>query len=549
MTSTFWSRFADRRISRRRALASACAVAAIAAVGSAACDDDGGAPSGEAPRSGGALRYGASVPFSYGLDPHLEQGGGLPVIARAYGYLFHIDPRDDSLILEHATRVEQPEPGVYVMRLGQRRFHASAPANGRTVVAEDAALSMSRYRDHPLVTSRFWHTKLLEGHGATDAATVLVRTSRPYAYSLHEMGHINAGAIVPAEAIGPFGDLRAGVSGSGPMRIAFSSDDLTRLERFDGYEPPSYVGAMEWHAFASDDEKGAAFRDRSVEVLAARDRREAFSFAGNDVKIVTEPSLSWTSIGWRVDRAPFDDERVRRAIDLAIDREALLRDAGGEGDATIGPVNANLANGYWSLPREELAAAQGGSLTSEARVAEARSLLEAANVADTAVELQVASVPELLDLAALVRDQMLPLGVDFKVMSLPLPAWFFNYRGGNFQATLISHAPYETPDASLRLYHTGGAEGIGNPFGFSAPAIDWLVEKSWAEEDREQRQSTLLEAQRLMIDARPMVHLFSGSAYTVAREYVRDSGLDLPGSLARYAYRQWLDLPVDGRSD
>ena len=87
------------------------------------------------------------------------------------------------------------------------------------------------------------------------------------------------------------------------------------------------------------------------------------------------------------------------------------------------------------------------------------------------------------------------------------------------------------------------------PFSGSVAPIDWLLERSWAEEEREQRRSTVLEVQRLMIEARPMVHLFSGSAYTVVREYVRDSGLDLPGSLARYAYRQWLDLPVDGRPD
>jgi peptide/nickel transport system substrate-binding protein len=266
------------------------------------------------------------------------------------------------------------------------------------------------------------------------------------------------------------------------------------------------------------------------------------------VQIVAEPSLSWTSIGWRVDRPPFNDERVRRAIDLAIDREALLREAAAEGDVA-GPVNPHLANGYWALPQEELAAAHGASLTAEARVAETRTLLESAGVGDVAVELQVAATPELLDLAALIRGQLLPLGIEFTIRSLSLPGWFFNYRGGNFHATLISHAPYETPDASLRLYHAGGAEGDGNAFGFSAPAIDWLVERSWAEEEREQRQSTVLEAQRLMIEARPMVHLFSGTGYSVAREYVRGSGLDLPGSLARYAYRQWLDLPVDGRSD
>jgi peptide/nickel transport system substrate-binding protein len=514
---------------------------------SAACDDDD--DGAEEPRTGGTLRYGSTVPLAYGLDPHLEQGGGLPAIARAYGYLFHVDPRDDVLILDHAASVEQPEPSVYVFRMGERVFHPSAPANGRAVAGEDAIMSMQRYRDHPLVTTKFWHTKLLGGHGATDPSTIVISTTRPYAYSLHEMGHINAGAIVPAESASVASDLRAGVSGSGPMMIAPGAAGITRLERFGGYHPNAYVDAMEWRVFADDEEKRAAFRDRSIDVLLARDRREALEFEADDVDVVTEPSLSWTSIGWRVDRPPFNDVRVRRAIDLAIDREALISAAAaGEGEIA-GPVNPHLAAGYWALPREELAAAQGATLSAEARLAEARMLLEGAGVRDAVIELQVADAPELLDLAALVREQVLPLGVNFATVPLPLPGWFFNYRGGNFHATLISHAPHETPDTSLRLYHSGGQEGAGNSFAFSDPAIDWLVERSWAEDEREQRQSTVHEVQRLMIEARPMAQLFSGSAYAVARDYVRDSGLDLPGSLGRYWYRQWLDVPAEEEAD
>ncbi len=551
VTPSFWTRVSRQRLSRRRALLSAAVAAGAASLlPIAACDGDEPDPTAELPRPGGTLRYGGSIPFSYGLDPHLEQGGGLPVIARTYGYLFHVDPRDDSLILDHADSVEQPEPGVYVIRLGERRFHQRAPGNGRAVTGDDAVLSMRRYRDHPLVTSKWWHAKLLAGEGASSPTTIVVRTTRPYVYSLHEMGQINGGAILPREAIESQLDLRAGASGSGPFQIAGgSSSTEARLERFEGYASTAHLDAMQWRVFDADQEKAAAFRDRSIDAIGVRDRREAFEFASNDVDIVAEPSLSWMSIGWRVDRPPFNDDRVRLAMDMAIERAALLSDAATSDGDVAGPVNAHLAGGFWSLPREELLAAQRDDLASDARIAEARRLLDAAGVRDATIELQVAAAPELLDLAALIREQVLRAGVDLTIRSLPLPGWFFNFRGGNFHATLINHTPYETPDAPLRLYHSQGAEGTGNVFGFSAPAIDWLVERSWAEEDRTQRQATVLEAQRRMIEARPMLHLFSGSAYTVAREYVRDSGLDLPGSLARYAYRQWLDLPVKGRPD
>jgi peptide/nickel transport system substrate-binding protein len=490
------------------------------------------------------------VPISYGLDPHLEQGGGLPVIARAYGYLFHVDSRDDSLILDHATSVEQPEPGVYVIQLGARRFHQSSPANGRAVTADDALLSMRRYRDHPLVTSKFWHTKMLGDHGASADGTILLRTARPYVYSLHEMGHINAGALLPREAVESQADIRSGVSGSGPMLIAAASTAAEpQLARFDGYEPPALVDAMRWRVFDAVDQAAAAFRDGAIDVWHAGDRGELAAFDSDGINAFTEPGLSWTSVGWRVDRPPFADERVRRAIDMAIDRQALLSDASSPEGDIVGPVNGHLANGYWSLTRDEIVRARGGDLASEERTSQARALLDAAGVGGATIEMQVAETPELLDLAALVRQQLLPFRIDVTVVSLPLAAWFFNLRAGNFHATLINHSPYETPDASLRLYHSQGQEGTGNPFAFMSPAIDWLVEKSWAEDDRAQRQSTVRDAQRLMIEARPMVHLFSGTSYAVTQSYVRDSGLDLPGSLARYHYRQWLDRPPETSAD
>ncbi len=554
MTRSYWSRFADARLSRRRALQSGAALAAGALswplVG---CTDEAHAPTDEGtPRSGGTVRFGTSLPLSYGLDPHLEQGSGLPIVAKLYGYTHHVDPRDDALILDHAASIEQAEPDVFVFRLGEHRFHDASPANGRTVNGDDVVYSMRRFRDHPLVVSDWWHTNMLIGEGAADPRTVIVRTKRPYAYSLHEMGQINAGAILPRESIDGQFDLRAGGGGSGPLRIdTAATPERARLPRYDEYAPqPAYVDAMEWRVFASDAEKVSAFRDLASDIVGCRDRREADELGSIDgTVIIEEPSLSWTSIGLRVDKPPFGDLRVRRAIDIALDRGAMIEIAATGGGQLAGPVNPHLGAGFWSLPATEILAAQGGDRTLDDRRTEARSLLAAAGAANATIKLQVAEVPELLDLARIVRDQLSAIGLTVDIESMPLINWFFSYRRGAFDATLISHPPYESPDSSLRLYHSGGGDGTGNPFGFKDLAIDALIERSWGETDRAARQEAVLRAQRQMIEARPLVHLFTGTAYTAARSYVRESGLELPGSLARYHYAQWLDLPAKGRPD
>lgn len=548
-SATPWLRIAAARISRRRALAAAGASAiAGGALAIAGCD------SGGDDRRGGTLRFGTSVPLGSGLDPQVQSGTGLAIVAKAYGYLFHVDPRDDTLVLDHAESVEQPDETTYVIRLrGDARFHDISPANGRSVNAADVAMSIARYRDNPLVVNKTWHTSVLDAAGPTDDRTLVVTTKRPNVYSLHALGDITAGAIFPRESIDGNIDATAGGPGSGPFAFAASAlPSRVRLERFSGYydaAPP--IDAMEWQIYADDAEPVVSLHDKFVDILACRDRRQFDAAAALSGDIVTsiQPSLSWLSLGMSTTTTPFADERVRRAADLAIDRAALITQATFSDGAIAGPVSRNLAGGFWALTEQEIAVAQGAPMPMAERVTEARRLLEAAGAVETPFALQVSDEPELLDVAAAVTADLRRAGFFPIVQPLPLLPWYVNYRSGNFAMTLISHLPYESTDTPMRLLHSAGPDATTNPFGIGDETIDRLVERSWGEADRNGRRDTILEVQRLALEARPLVHLFSGVSYAAAWNYVRDWRPELPGNLALYDTGMSLDLPVDGRPD
>jgi peptide/nickel transport system substrate-binding protein len=264
--------------------------------------------------------------------------------------------------------------------------------------------------------------------------------------------------------------------------------------------------------------------------------------------VVREPSLSSVALAFRVDRPPFVDIRVRRAIDLLLDRSALIEAAGYlAGEAVpVGVINPNLADGFWS-PVDGEGAAESTPVADT--TAEARSLLDAAGATALSFDLQVAQVPQLLDVASSIVAQLAAEGLAVTLRPMPILTWFQNSRRGDFTATLIQHAPYETPDGAMRWYHVNGPDGNGNPMGFNDAEISSAIERSWGERDRSARRELLLDAQQAAIDQHAMLHLFAGSGFTCVRDYVRDSGLDLPGSLSRYHYRQWLALPVEGRPD
>ncbi len=544
----YWSRITRGRISRRRALAGGVALGAAGAAASiVGCSGSEKKPSADdPPRAGGTLRTGTTLPLSSGLDPHLERGTGLAIFPRVYGYLLHVDSRDDTVIKDHAESIEQPDATTVIIRLrSDVKFQDIAPVNARAVTAEDAALSIARYRDNQTVTNRTWHTTILDKLEAIDARTLRVTTKRPYAYTLQALGDISSGAIIPRELIASQVSLAFSGVGSGPFRIERASlEDGARIVHNDGYfrAPIPYLDAMQWTVFNSGDEKLAAFSKRDIDAIPNSDAAEARALgdSSSDIKSTAQPSLAYLSVGFRCDVPPFNDLRVRGAIDLALDRDAMIRDLTfGEGEA-LGPVNPHLASGYWSLPASDVAAASASTTAIDDRRAGAKALLEAAGATNATFRLQVPGIPQLIDVATVVRDQIQRIGLRVTLEELDLLTWYSNLRAGKFEATLLSHFPYESPDIPTRYYHTAGPEGTRSPFSFSNGDIDRPLELSWGQTDRAERRATLLGAQGKMLYWRPMIQLFSGVGHSSAWSYVRNLHTELPGSLAQYNYEQWL---------
>ena len=398
----YWGKFLRRRTSRRRVLAAGAGVivAAPAVLACGTSGNRGSSASTPVPRRGGILRFGTSLPLSYGLDPQIEIGSGLEIFPRVYGYLLHIDPRDDSLITDHATSIEQPDETTTIVHLDPNvRFQDIAPVNARAVDAQDTARSIERYRDNPLVLNKTWHTKVLDRIEATDPAMLRITTRSPNVYSLSEIGGISGGAIIPRELIDGAVDLSTSGIGSGPFQIdSVARNGASRISAtlltFASPSPTSTQSSGRCSMTTTAawlPSTGAA-----VDIAPNRDGSEAQRLASKtaDISVLSQPSLAYLSLGLRVDWPPFSDPRVREAIDIGLDRSALIRDiALGEGQV-LGPVNPHIASGFWSLPDEEVTAAQGGGTPVAQRLATARAMLDQAGAGSSRILLQVAKVPQ-----------------------------------------------------------------------------------------------------------------------------------------------------------
>ena len=129
--------------------------------------------------------------------------------------------------------------------------------------------------------------------------------------------------------------------------------------------------------------------------------------------------------------------------------------------------------------------------------------------------------------------------MEVRIDELDELTWFANFRRGAFEATLITHPPYETPDLPMRLYHSGGINGAANPFGLQTLA-------------RCAHRALVAGVRPSGAAAHPVgcaaagdgdardAELFTSTGYVSTWDRVHDRGAELQGSLSQYNYAQWL---------
>jgi peptide/nickel transport system substrate-binding protein len=549
---SYWQRMANRRWARRTFLKGAAALAAGTA-GASMVGCGGGKEEGQAgeatrpaaeetPRPGGRLQFSIDVNF-ISIDPHLTVGSGMAIVDWIYSYLFHYSGTlPDVMLWDTAEAMERPDDLTYrfSLRRGVRTPPNSPLVPERELTSDDVLATIERVRDLPGSTGGVFIRQQVDSFTAPDPWTVVVKTKKPYAWTLDALGSPVGGCIIPRELIDAGTDLRTQGGGAGPFFLEHYRDgeiaSVTRNVNFWAVPRP-WIDGIDFRIIMDRAARRTAFLSRQVDMYYPATIREADEIESRNDHIVIqkEPALIYISLGMRADREPFKDPRVRRAIARGLNQQELIdKLAFGEGKPN-GPVAWSLD--FWALDQEEVKRLQPYDPQ------EARSLLQAAGYGDG---LKLPTVhPEgqgTTDQITVLLEQMKAIGVELELQPLPLTAWYFDrYQKGNFTFTVAPNLPYESPTVALRFFHSDGVQGDGNWHGFSDPEVDAAVEQADRTLDLDERAELVREAQRVIISKDPpMLHTFSGYDYTALWDYVKGMKPEMR-SLALYNKDFWLD--------
>jgi peptide/nickel transport system substrate-binding protein/oligopeptide transport system substrate-binding protein len=457
------------------------------------------------------------------LDPAaaVDYSSGV-ITSLIHSNLVRVD-RNGSIRPSLASEWEISDGGkVYRFDLNRFRF-----SNGEPVTAQDVVYSFRRLLSPEVLSPRWWILRDLEGavsyheggawNGrgaeAVDDSTLVLRLERPTAHFLSLLSMPAAGIVNPGHAEGTENYGR-NPCGSGPWQLGrWVEGERIRLVINPGF--PGGERSVEEIVYRFIPEamtRIAEFEVGNLDILripyAELDRWKS---AG--IKLERREELRVVYIGLNLDREPFSDVRVRRALNIAVDVESII--------AKILFGAARKAEGV--IPPVLGCAGDRGDIY-RYNPQKADSLLEAAGFPDGfEMEIWQRESPIGGRILESVQAFLGEAGVEVSLVTRDWSAFKQAVNQGTPDAFYLDwFADY--PDCEnfiAPLFHSENTGGAGNRTGYASERVDSLIELASRTLDGEIRAGLFAEAEDIIYRDAPWIFLWFPVIYEAVSPRVK----------------------------
>ena len=214
--------------------------------------------------------------------------------------------------------------------------------DGSAFDAADVAYSLSRIEDPELASPVSAVLGFIDRVEVVDPMTVKILLEAPHA-GLPILLLDYRVRVIP-EGSGP--TIEDNPIGTGPFKVeSFDPEGTTRLVANETYwEGRPLLDAIQFTAIPDSEARNQAMLAGQLD-LNTITRDQMASYADNPAfQVQSFPSGGWFGIVFRTDTAPFDNPLVRRALRIAVDRQAMMTLMVGETGGTVScdtPVRAD----------------------------------------------------------------------------------------------------------------------------------------------------------------------------------------------------------------
>lgn len=426
------------------------------------------------------------------LDPHSSNDApSSKVNVQIYDRLVEQD-ENMSVVPGLAESWEQPDSKTTIFHLRKGvKFH-----NGEELKASDVKFSLERMIKSPQTSHIVNSISNIE---VLDDYTVKVETKEPFGGLLSHLAHSTA-VILNEKAVKEAGDnYGQNPIGTGPYKfVSWQSGDRITLEA----NPDYYLGEtpiknLVFKPIVEVANRTIAVETKEVDIaydIEGMDREKLKN--DKNINFIEEPSLSMAYLGFNLQKAPFNDIRVRQAIAMAIDTDSIIatayNGAAKKANSIIGPkvFGYNKDAKMWKQDIEK-----------------AKELLaEAGYPNGFKTKIWLNDNPVRRDIAIILQDQLKQVGIDATIETLEWGAYLDGTSRGDHEMFLLGWVSV-TGDADYGMYALLSSScfgGAGNRCFYSNPKVDELLEKARTSTDVEERKALYGEIQEIVQEELPL---------------------------------------------
>jgi peptide/nickel transport system substrate-binding protein len=429
------------------------------------------------------------------LDPHVCTDSATEVINKnIYNNLVRFDT-GMKLVPDLATDWNLAKDGVtwtFIVRQGVT-FHDGTPFNAAAV-----KYSLERVLDPKTASPRRSVLSMIKSVQAVNDYTVKIVTDYPCGSFLYQLAHPVAAMVSPAAAAKWGTKFGLNPCGTGPIRLVRWSPseglEFAANERY--FEGAPKFKSLTYKIVPEDSTRALLLESGQIDVAFRLPVTEVQRLQGNKtIGLITTPTIMTMYVALNNQKGPLKDPNVRRALNLAVNRNSIVHDVV-NGMATV--ADSVIPPGVWGY-------ASIGAYPYNP--AEARQLLAKAGYPNGFEFTLWTPVGRYLmdkQMAEALQAQMAAVGVKMKIQTWDFQALMSEVKKGQFDSVLLgwSASSADADQAMFPVFESTQWPPNSNRALYKNLAVDKLLNDAKKEVKPSKRAAMYKQAQKqIMTDA------------------------------------------------
>jgi peptide/nickel transport system substrate-binding protein len=417
-------------------------------------------------------------------------------------------------------RWEQPDPNTVILHVRPGiKWHDGTPTSAR-----DILFTIERQKDKNVASTRQGDVEAVASARAIDSMTVEVKLSRTGPATLNSLLE-----VVPAPAhllekvdagrlrFDPFNNKPVG-NGLYRFESWNKGQQVSVVANADAPKPPS-IQRIIVRVVPDASARLTGLLNNEGDLLKATAEQVDRIRSGSNVELQSAAKVRPGWIVWNVDREPMNDQRVRQAFLMAINRPQLAQAMFGSPDAAaMSPLAPVLKEHSQSV--KPLAY----------NVAQAQQLLQAAGWVDTngdgirekggkplRVEVEYSSAdPVRADALVFIQQEVRKVGIDMAPRPYERTTWVSRLRAREFAGSFWGWGwgpGVVGPNAKMVFHSSSVPPGGPNFAGYKNPRLDAMLDSAIVEVDPARYQQLWQGIEQMLIDDAVYAPIFLDPEY------------------------------------